>query len=167
MEMKATISFTGRIFKGDAPDVIRKDMTAVMHKVVAFLERAVKARTPRGVFGAQGGLLGTIQGEVQGKGTPIIKGVVFHGSAHGDVIEKGRTAGKAMPPKGSLVRWLEVKLGLSEKQAQRIEFVVRRKIAKKGFSGAQMFDRAWTEHWAYIERMFEQEGFEIAKELSE
>ncbi|MBI5075631.1 MAG: hypothetical protein HZB62_10775 [Nitrospirae bacterium] len=167
MDMQATISVTGRIFKGDAPAVINKSMTALMYKVVAFLERAVKARTPRGVFGAQGGLLGSIQGEVQGKGTPTIKGTVFHGSKHGDVVEKGRTAGKAMPPAGTLVRWLEVKLGLSEKQAQRIEYVVRRKIAKKGFAGAYMFERAWTEHWPYIQRMFEQEGFEIAKELSE
>jgi len=45
-------------------------------------------------------------------------------------VERGRKPGSKMPPKAPIVKWLRVR-GLPE----RIEFVVRRKIAKKGIKG--------------------------------
>ncbi len=118
-------------------------------------------------MGYQGGLISTVNSEVTGKGTPLIKGIVFHGSKYGDVVEKGRSAGKGMPPKGTLVRWLEVKLGLSTKEAQRIEFVVRRKIGLRGTQGAQMFEKALTDNIGKLEQMAQACGLRIAAELNQ
>lgn len=164
--LSVKINTSGALLSGKAPEVIQAGLDRFVTIATQFLANEVQKRTPQGVMGYQGGLISTINSEVTGKGTPLIKGVVFHGSKYGDVVEKGRTAGKGMPPKGSLIRWLEVKLGLSEKEAQRIEFVVRRKIASKGTKGSQMFEKALTDNIGKLEQMAQTCGLAIATELS-
>ncbi len=165
MQIKATITVKGNVFNGKGPEIVQAELVAGMTEAVAFMEREVKIRTPVGVYGAQGGLLATIQHGVA-HGAMMAKGLVWHGKAkYGDVIEKGRTAGKGMPPEGTLLRWIEVKLGLDEKAAAKIEFAVRRKIGKKGFEGAHMFEEGFNEGWPTVQRIFEKRGFEIAREL--
>ncbi|GER92685.1 hypothetical protein A45J_0403 [hot springs metagenome] len=167
MELKVTVTQKGKIFEGVSQEIVRDNLAQAMYEATQFLEREVKKRTPQGVGGAKGGLMSTIQGEVIGKGTTAIKGIVAHQSEYGDVVEKGRTAGKAWPPEGSLIRWIEVKMGLSGDESKRIEFLVRRKIGKKGFPGAHMFERALNENWGRLQGIFDRCGFEIARELSE
>lgn len=167
MEMKAVVTMKGAIFDGKAPEIINNELTAAMTEGLALIGRNVKKNTPVGVHGAQGGLLGNQAGEVIGKGTPIVKGVYTLGSPYAEVLEKGRTAGKAMPPEGSLQRWIEVKLGLDEKQAKRIEFVIRRKIGRKGFPGAQMAETGFEDSLPGLIEIFDQRGFVIARRLSE
>jgi hypothetical protein len=137
-----------------------------MYEATAYLEREVRKNTPTGVYGAKGGLLSTVHGEVVGKGTPVIKGIVAHGSAYGDVVEKGRRAGKRWPPEGALLRWIEVKMGIPEAQAKRLEFVIRRKIGKKGFPGAAMFENTLKKSWPKLRKIFDDAGFEITKNLN-
>ncbi len=165
MEMKVTVSIKGPIWEGKAPQIIQEGLSAVMYEATAFLEREVKKVTPTGVYGAKGGLLSTVHGEVTGKGTPVVKGIVAHGSAYGDVIEKGRRAGKTWPPEGALIRWIEVKMGVPEETARRLEFVIRRKIGRKGFPGAAMFENALDKNWPKLERMFDEGGFRISRNL--
>lgn len=167
MELKVSVTQKGKIFEGVSHAIIQDNLSQAMYEATAFLEREVKKRTPQGVGGAKGGLMSTIHGEVIGKGTSVIKGIVSHQSKYGDVIEKGRTAGKTWPPEGALIRWIEVKMGLSGPEAKRIEFLIRRKIGKKGFPGAHMFERALNENWGRLQGIFERMGFEIARELSE
>lgn len=167
VELKVSITQKGKIFEGKAPEVIQKKLEGAMYSAVMLLEREVKLKTPVGVFGAQGGLQSAIHGEVQGKGTPVVKGIVGHQSKYGDVIEKGRRAGKAWPPEGALLRWIEVKFGVSEKVAKRIEFPIRAKIGKKGFPGTHMFEKGLDENWPKVQGIFDKAGFEIARELSE
>jgi len=167
MELKVSITAKGKIFEGKAPEVIQKKLDSAMYSAVMLLEREVKFRTPVGVFGAQGGLQGSIHGEVQGRGTPVVKGIIGHQSKYGNVIEKGRRAGKSWPPEGSLLRWIEVKFGVSEKVAKMIEFPIRAKIGKKGFEGAHMFEKGLEANWPKIQKMFDKAGFEIARELGE
>ena len=166
MELKVGISLKGAIWSGKAPQIVQDGLAAVMYEAVALLEREVKKITPTGVYGAKGGLKSTVHGEVVGKGTPMLKGIVAHGSAYGDVVEKGRTAGKKMPPEGVLLRWIEVKMGLPEVEAKRLEFVIRRKIGQKGFPGAAMFGNALENSWPKLRGMFDRAGFEITKNLN-
>ena len=161
------IETKGALLTGQAPAIIQSNLDRFVSMATQFLSNEVQKRTPQGVMGYQGGLISTINSEVTGKGTPLIKGVVYHGSKYGDVVEHGRSAGKGMPPKGSLVRWLEVKLGLSEREAMRIEFVVRRKIASKGTQGAQMFEKTLTDNFGKLEAMAQQSGLQIVKELNQ
>ena len=100
------------------------------------------------------------------KGTPIVKGIVQSQSKYGLVIEKGRRAGKARPPKGELLRWIELKMGVDAAEAKRIEFVIRRSIGKKGFPGKHMFEKTWESTFPVIQRMFEAAGFNIARTLN-
>lgn len=168
MDIKISITTSGALLQGKAPAVIQAGLDGFVTEATIFLKAQVMMRTPQGVGGAREGLMASINAntEVTGKGTPLVKGVVAHDSRHGDVVEKGRTAGKGMPPKGSLVRWLEVKLGLDEKTARRIEFVVRRKIGVKGFEGAHMFEKAVTGNLGKLDAMAERWGLKIATELS-
>lgn len=167
MELRYTIKKTGAIYRGSAQAIVGEELNSALTEVVIFLEREVKARTPVGVFGAQAGLVAGIHGEVIGKGTPVMKGIVAPHVSHNyaEVVEKGRTPGKAMPPAGTLVRWIEQKLGVSETMAKSLEFVIRRKIGKKGFKGAHMFENAFNENFNNIQSMFEKGGFEISKRL--
>jgi hypothetical protein len=166
MNLRIDVSTKGALLSGKAPEVIQKGLDRFVTKTTMFLLPEVQKRTPQGVYGAQGGLLGSIQAEVTGKGTPVVKGVVMSAQKYAEVIEKGRTAGKGMPPKGTLVRWIETKLGLDEKNAQRIEFVIRRKIGLKGFEGRHMFEKAVTDNLGRIEAMAQAEGLIIATELN-
>ena len=165
MEFKVTIEPKGRIFEGKAPEIMQQSLEDAMYEATSYLEREVKKRTPTGVFGASGGLVSTIHGEVVGKGTPLVRGIVGHQSAYGDVIEKGRRAGKTWPPEGALLRWIEMKMGVPEEQARRLEFVIRRKIGQKGFPGAHMFEKALTQGWPILNKIFDEAGFRIAKNL--
>ncbi len=166
MALGASVTYSGPLFDGKAPQIAQKRLESAMYEAVMFLERKVKEKTPTGVGGAQGGLLSTIGGEVVGKGTPVLKGVIGHQSPYGDVIEKGRTAGKAMPPSGVLIQWMVQKMGIDETTAQRIEFAVRRKIGRKGFPGAQMFEKTWDKYIPDVQAIFERAGFTLAGDLN-
>jgi len=166
MNIRATISAQGGIYDGKAPDMVRNELIAVMHEATQYLERQIKKETPVGVYGARGGLLSSIHGEVVEKGAAIIRGVVATQSVYGEVIERGRRPGKAWPPKGSLLRWIELKMGVDEKEAKRIEFAIRAKIGKKGFPGKQMFKKTWDREFPAIQRMFERAGFDIARKVN-
>lgn len=167
MAMKISVDTSGTLLSGNAGKIVQGNLDAFITTATMFLQTEVQKRTPQGVFGAQGGLLGSIQSDVSGKGTPLVKGQVMSAHLYAEVIEKGRRPGKGMPPKGSLNRWIEVKLGLSPEEAQRIEFVVRRKIGVKGFAGAHMFEKAVTENSARLESMAAAAGLKIAQELSQ
>lgn len=167
----ARIIEKGTLLTGRPKDVVQGEMRAAMHEATMFGVRRVKERTPQGVMGAQGGLLASIQPEVR----PISSGVLgIVGSAHryGLVVEEGRRPGQKMPPggKGSLerplLRWIQVKMGVGRDEAEGIEFLVRRKIAKKGTKGAFMFEKTLEEDWPEFQRIFDRYGIRIARELS-
>lgn len=166
MNLSININTQGALLDGKAPQIIQAGLDRFVTSATMFLLGEVQKRTPQGVYGAQGGLLGSIQADVTGKGTPIIKGVVMSAQKYAEVIEKGRTAGKGMPPKGLLIGWIEKKLGLSAEAAQKIEFVIRRSIGKKGFEGRHMFEKAVSENLGRLETMAKKAGLTIATELS-
>ena len=167
MELKATISMRGATFDGKAPEIIRKDLLSAMSEATSYLEKGIKEKTPQGVFGLQGGLRSTIFGEVYTK-TALVIGIMGHGMPkYGDVIEYGRRPGKKMPPAGAMLRWVELKTGLSGKPAQRVEFLIRRKIGKEGFPGVHMFEKTFIESQGKLTQIFDQAGFDIAFHLSE
>lgn len=166
MDYKVAVKVSGPLLSGQGAEAVQKQLEAFIVSTTMYILPRVKARTPQGVYGAQGGLLGSIQADFPGKGTPLVKGVIATAQMYGEPVEKGRTPGKGMPPKGTLVRWLEVKLGLDRKSAERIEYVVRRKIGRKGFAGARMFEQGLAEHWPWVEANAQRHGLEIARELN-
>jgi len=167
MKLRISVKTKGAIFEGKAPEIMQNALESAMYEATSFLEAEVKKRVPIGVFGASGGLLSTIYGEVVGKGTPVIKGIVGHQSVYGEVIEKGRRAGKTWPPEGTLLRWIDMKMGVTGEQAKGLEFVIRRKIGQKGFPGVHMFENAFKENLPKVEKIFDDAGFKIVTKLNE
>lgn len=160
MEQRVQIKKSGPLFDA-APEAFQQVSDEFVAEVAALLEATVRTFTPAGVYGNQGGLLAGIHGTVYNHGTPQVFGVVGHQSVYGDVREAGRKPGK-MPPKGSLVRWIEVVLGADRKRAEALEFVIRRKIAQRGFDGAWMFAKAFETSEAKIAEIAEAKGLRIA-----
>jgi hypothetical protein len=160
----AKITAEGALLTGNPEQIVRRNMRAAMHEAVQFGVRRVKGRTPQGVMGAQGGLLASIQGEVREPGGDVL-GIIGTPSIYGLAIEKGRKPGGKMPPAGVMVRWIEVKMGVGEEEAKGIEFVIRRKIAKKGTDGAFMFQQTMEEDGPQFQNIFERYGIRITKEL--
>lgn len=167
MNISIRIDTSGALLSGKAPEVIQKKLDQAITSATLLLHREVIARTPQGVFGAQGGLIGSIQNEVIGTGTPQIKGKVFTAQKYAEVIEKGRRPGKGLPPRGSLVFWIAKKFGIGAWQAAKLEFVIRRSIGQKGFEGAHMFEKAFNENQAKIAAIFDKAEFDMVRELSE
>lgn len=165
MELNLNITSRSPLVTGGAGTIVQKNLDRFMDTATLFLLAEVKKRTPQGVYGAQGGLLASIQSEVSGKGTPAVKGRVLTAHAYAEVVEKGRRPNKGMPPKGVLLRWLEVKLGLTPHEAERVEFVVRRKIAVKGTEGAHMFEQAISDNMGRLEAMAKRCGLAIVADM--
>lgn len=167
MEMHASVTCRGKISGGQGPDMSHKRLAAAVHEATAFLEAKVKEKTPTGVYGAKGGLRSTIAGEVQGQGTPLVKGIIGTASAYGEVIEKGRRPGKAWPPPGVLQQWIAMKMGINgEEEIKQVEFLVRAKIAHKGFPGVHMFENAFKENLKQLQNMFDRHGYQLSEEMS-
>ena len=164
MELRATVTTKGKIFEGKAPEIVQDALKGAMYEAVALLKREVKALTPTGVFGVSGGLVSTIHGEVLEMGK---KGIIGHGSPYGDVIEMGRRPGQKWPPEGVLERWIEKKIGASGESVKGIEFLIRRKIGRKGFPGVHMFEKAFKANYGKLVDIFQRAGFKITREINE
>lgn len=174
MEIKIRTNTSGALLTGKGPAIVQKNLDAAITEATNFLDAQVKARTPQGVSGAQGGLIASIQHDVYSKGTPVVKGVVMTGHLYAEVIEKGRKPGKGIASAVSggkyvspLIPWVQTKLGISGEEAKQVAFLIGRKIKKKGFAGAHMFTKAADDNWPAIQKIFERRGITITRELSE
>jgi len=179
--MQIKIEKKGEIFKGKASQIVSKQLGSAMYESVQLVERNVKLLTPRGVSDARKGLLGSIRGSIINKGTPMIMGQVASNIGYVEVIEKGRAPGKKWPPDGVLIKWIQKKLGVwgksssmrmhkimtPEKMAQSVEFIIRRKIGKRGFKGFHMFEKGLENSMSRLTLIFKEIGLGIAREFSE
>ena len=65
MDFRANVNMVGKLLTGKGPQIVRDNQIAAMHDATQYGAKRVKERTPQGVFGAQGGLIGSIQPEVR------------------------------------------------------------------------------------------------------
>lgn len=176
MELRSTIRISGPLLQGKPAAVVQRHVERFVTEASVFLEHEVKIRTPQGpgtATGASGGLMGSIKHDVQGRGTPIVRGGVFTASPYGEIIERGRRPGK-MPPGGKksaaidrpLLPWIKLKFGVDGEEADRLEFLIRRKIGRVGFKGKAMFFKALWENQPRLEAMAQRQGLAISVELN-
>ncbi len=167
MKYAIRIENTGPIAEGRGPGIIQDGVDRFITEVLTLLEGYIEAHTPQGVFGEQGGLASTIHGEPIALGTPLAMGIVGHQSPYGDVVEMGRRPGPiSREGMEGLRRWVEVKLGVSGKEADRVAFLVGRKIRQKGFAGAHMFELGLYMNEDRIAAIAESCGINIATNLN-
>lgn len=156
-----------RIPEGFAPrramDFANVEITRGLETLAMEFERRVKARTPVGVFG-ESGLRGSIAGEV--RGVPARSAMVATASPYGAVIEHGRRPGPiSATGRQALALWVQKKLGVPAEEAPRVAFLVARKIRRRGFPGAHMFERALAEGRGVIDQVWRTVGERIAARL--
>jgi len=167
MSLSIKIDVQGALLKGKAPEIVQKNLEEAVTKVTELLHAEVVKRTPQGVSPAGSGLLHTINSKVIQKGTPIVKGIVFHGSKYGDVIEKGRAAGKGIPI-DELTTWVQRRLGITDPEmVRKVSIIISTRAKKYGIKGVHMFENALNENMDKIEVIINKAGFDIVKELSE
>lgn len=173
MQLQVKISTRGGVFGPDASEVAKKHLTAAVSEATALLTREIKLKLGQGdrrrgvgVFGAEGGLLGSIQGHVERENTTNVLGIVSTAIPYAEVVEKGRRPDKKFPPKKELSRWIEVKLGVTDpKELKAATFLIGRKIAKKGFDGLHMFENALRENEGKINKIFDDAAAAVKAEL--
>lgn len=156
----------GDLVSGRPHDTVRQNQVAAMHEATQLGTRLVKERVPQGVGGSQNGLFASIKPDVHPTRAGVI-GLISTAYRYGLVVEEGRRPGKKMPPAGSLKRWVKVKMGVSAKEAEQIEFLVRRKIGRDGIEGVHMFRNTLKEDWQDFQNIFDRYGVKIARELEQ
>lgn len=169
MELKIKVDVQGALLKGKALEVVQKNLDQAITRATILLHNEVLKRTPQGASGSKYGLMNSIKGDVVLKGTPMVKGIVATAQKYGEVIEKGRQPGKGIAKEARpvLIKWVNEKLKIEGKQAERVAFLISRKIKKYGFEGRHMFENALNDNMGVLDDIFKKVGFDISKELSE
>ena len=145
-----------------APDIVREEMTAAMWESEFLIEREVKEKTPVGVGGG-GGLRGSIAAQSPEISSDIVLGVVGTSMAHAIPVEIGTKP--HFPPIQPLEDWVIHKLGVAEKDAHGVAFLVARKIAARGTLAIGMFHRTFSANQAKVEQIFSGARQRIAERL--
>jgi hypothetical protein len=162
------VTGSGPLLTGQAPAVIQRKVEGAITEAVMFLLPKIQARTPQDT----GLLMRSIQADFEGKGTPLVKGIIGTSQIYGLATDQGRTPGKPLPKDLDLSGWISRRFGVDLKTAQRLNFVVKRAIMRKGtikrfdYQGADMFGGALDAYWPQLQSIFASYGVTVAKELS-
>lgn len=141
-----------------APATASEELGAAVAEADALLATQVEAYTPV----ASGILAGGITHVEQVSETGVI-GMVFSSSPYAEPVELGTKP--HFPPIEPLIDWVKVKLGVPEKDARSVAFLVARKISRVGTKGAFMFRRALEQQEAALQRIFEAAAGRIAARI--
>lgn len=146
-----------------APALTRQRLLGAMTGAVQHLEGEVKDEWPTGpsnsrqqitsdAFSTSAGVLGVV-------GTP---------SPYAPVIELGRKPGKGVSEAGreSIAEWAKFKLGVSEKEALGVAFLVSRKIKRQGIEAKRPFGKVLDRSTLQISRYFENAIAQLSTDLA-
>jgi phage gpG-like protein len=136
----------GRSCAGAEP-VVRTEMATAMERSIRAVEGRAKAVVPTDTHHLQRSITSRV---VPAAGAGVV-GLVGTNVPYGEVVEKGRGAGKPMPPTGSLLGWMR-RHGIEAK----LEYVVRRGIGRRGIPARPYLSRALGELEPEVRREFAQ-----------
>lgn len=117
-----------------------QEVSSTLAELGAYGQRLVVFNSPRGVSAGAGGFAGSISNEL--RGTPARRQAVVSSSVfYAPIVEKGRRPGRR-PPLEPIRLWVVRKLGVNQKNAREVAFLVARKIGRRGWEGKHPFERA-------------------------
>lgn len=145
-----------------APQIAREVMVEAMWAAEQVIEQAVKERTP---IGAYENLRGSIAGLVPEVNGDAVLGVVGTPANYAVPVELGTKP--HFPPVMALVDWVVAKLGVPEKEAKGVAFLVARKISVSGTKGAHMFRDGMLDSQDKVQAIFERGRDLIAARLAD
>ncbi len=147
-----------------SPEIVADELTRATWEASLLMEREVKENTPVGIGGG-GGLKGSIAAQEPEASKNGILGITGTPMAHAVPVELGTKP--HMPPIQPLADWAQHKLGVSEKEARSVGFLIARKISKKGTEGAHMFERAFNDNESQVEQIYDRARKRIVKRMEE
>ena len=142
-----------------APDIAREELLAAMTEADALLEREVREATPTAHGLLRAGMFHTEQVSETG-----VIGVVGSPLNYAEPVELGTRP--HFPPIAPLIDWVRVKLGVPEKEARGVAFLVARKIARSGTKGAFMFTKTLRAQEAAVQAIFHAALERIAERIA-
>lgn len=140
------------------PDISQDVREAKVTEAIMLLEAAVKKGTPWGAGPIH--LRDSVHSKVSVLGSKV-HGLTGTPMEHGEPVEHGTKP--HFPPTGPIAFWVEKKMGLSGKDAERVAFLIARKISKKGTKGQKMFETAMTENESRVMAILAEIPGEIAR----
>lgn len=124
-------------FRGEAIRVINHELLAAHHKSTALLETKVAENTPVNFGTLRGGIIARVVNAFFS-----FVGVQGPATKYAPVVEEGRKAGGKYPPPDAITLWVKRKIKPPADELKSVSFLVGRKIAEKGTTGAKMFEKA-------------------------
>lgn len=118
-------------------DRVHTRLIAAVWQACLLYEREVKERTPKGATHA---LMGSIAAQQPFVSATAIEGHVGTALVYAESVELGTKP--HFPPVAPIADWARAKLGLTEDEAERVAYMIARKISKHGTKGAHMFTDA-------------------------
>ena len=168
MDMAVKLTTTGPLLEGKGPEVVQRNLESAITEAVMFLWPKILAATPKDT----GILQQSILPSFEGKGLPTFKGIISTSQVYGMATELGRPPGKPVPKDLDLSGWIMRRFGVDLKEAQRLNFVVKRAIMRKGtiqrfgYKGASMFGDTLDANCSQLQTIFDKYGISAAKELN-
>lgn len=141
-----------------APAMVTRELVTTMTDATMLLEREVKDAMPA--------VSGLTRGSVTSDAfsTPAgVLGVVGSTQVSAVALELGTRP--HMPPVMALVPWVIEALGVEPKRAQRVAFLVARKIARVGTKAQKPFEKSLNATQPQVIRMFESAAHRISAQL--
>lgn len=132
-----------------APAICIEELAKAMTEADTLLEREVKDATPT----AQGTLRASI-GHTEEVSESGVIGMVTSPLNYAEPVELGTRP--HFPPIEALIDWVVLKLGVPEKDARSVAFLVARKISRVGTPAWGMFNRTFAWQQSQVEGYFEQ-----------
>jgi len=142
-----------------APDIAREELLRAVTEADSLLEREVREATPTAHGLLRAGMFHTEQVSESG-----VIGVVGSPLNYAEPVELGTRP--HFPPIEPLIDWVKVKLGVPEKEARGVAFLVARKIARSGTKGAFMFSKTLKAQEAAVGAIFHAALARIAERIA-
>lgn len=131
-----------------APAIAREELLAAVTEADALLATQAEAYAPIGATGAYAGGIHHME-RVSESG---VIGMVSSPMNYAEPVELGTRP--HFPPIEPLIDWVIQKLGVPEKEARGVAFLVARKISKKGTDAQLVFTRALVQQAAALDAIF-------------
>lgn len=148
-----------------APEHVRKNVTDAMNKSVITVVSEVRPLTPVGVSSRLRNSIGSTVEATQSTITGRV-GSSLKSEEYPATMEFGRLPGSQPPVTDSLIRWVHLKLGVSNQDAPGVAFTVARAIGRFGIKGRFYLKRGLEASRTKIQGYFDEALTNLGKDLT-
>lgn len=146
------------LWLGHGPKIADEELRAAMNASVLQVKGAILPLVPVN----QGMLRQGVQTSITGDAFDL-RGRIFDPITYALPVEEGTKP--HFPPLAPLMRWAQLKLGVSEKDSRSVAFLVARAISRRGTKAVRFFAQAWQATQGQVVDRFERARARIIERL--